>query len=317
MQALVAHLDEVIEHGSIAANAQRDLEAEEASTPPAPSTPAAKPTQPADTGDEAEDEEDEDEEETPAESAPASEPEPSEPAPAEPPKYSRRDAARFAEMAQQREREANEARQIAERASAELGAHRASDQTILTALGEISGYTRESNGRFRYENLRDKVVEGTATDEERTEVAEMTQWQKLAGPIYRHAERQITGAFAVDWNKLKDLEGVGESGMQVLNAAENSVKGAAELHRMAFDAGKKAQKQESDQTIAKLRGEIKQLKNGGTSHLPQPAVAGGNAVPATGGWRDRAFGPDGLLTDEFDREVRAGKWLGVDLANQG
>ena len=38
------------------------------------------------------------------------------------------------------------------------------------------------------------------------------------------------------------------------------------------------------------------------------------AVPSKGGFLQRAIGADGLPNPDFDREVNAGKWLGVDLS---
>jgi hypothetical protein len=91
----------------------------------------------------------------------------------------------------QRSQSADElARELAQTRT-ELQRVSTADQRILHALPEISGYSKEANDRFRYENLRDKVLKGTASAEERREVNEMTQWHELAAPIYREAERQF------------------------------------------------------------------------------------------------------------------------------
>lgn len=311
--ALAAQLDDQMAQAEIAANAQRD---EEAGTPLP--QPVRQEATTADAG--TEEDGDEADDDTEAEAAPAdqaqevdgSESE----APAEPPKYSRRDAARFAAELEQHKKDLADARAIVAQAQGQLNAHRAADQHVLTQLAEISGYTVEANGRFKYDNLRDKVVRGTATDSERQEVAEMTQWAELAGPIYRAAEVQVTKAFSTDWNQLSSLEGIGPEGLAKLNQAPNGIAGAREMHALAFKAGKQSAKAESDGVIARLRAENKSLKTRAVASSPQPAVLNGQAVPSGGGFRDRAFKPDGSLNEDFDREVRAGKWLGVDLANQ-
>lgn len=316
IQSLAAHLDDVMEQSAIAANAQRD---EEAGTPAEPPVRQEAPNTTAAGEDEDEDDDDTEEDEVAASEPAATAPEVAEPAPSdtptEPPKYSRRDAARFAAEAETHKRDAAEARQIAARAQAEVNAMHGSDLEIMTALGEISGYTRDSSGRFKYEVLRDKVVEGTATDEERQEVAEMTQWHKLAGPIYRQAESQVTRTISADWSKLKDLEGVGDKGLEKLNQAASPTEGVRQVHAMAYAAGAAKAKAEADQTIATLRAQLKSAKIGAVAGAPQPAVANGAAVPAGGSFLDRAIDPKtGLPNEDFDREVRAGKWLGVDLS---
>jgi hypothetical protein len=314
--ALAAQLDDVMDQAAIAANAQRD---EEAGTPP-PQTARQEATA-ADDASTDEDDDEADEDDSDAEAAPADQaqevtpPDPT--TPSEPPKYSRRDAARFAAELEQRTKDLADAQAIVARAQGELNAHRAADQHVLTQLAEISGYTVEANGRFKVDNLRAKNDRGLATDAERQEIAEMLQWAELAGPIYRAAEVQVTKAFSTDWNALKDLEGIGDAGLAKLSQAPNGVAGAREMHALAYQAGRKAAKAESDAVVARLRAENKSLKTRAVASAPQPAVLNGHAVPSGGGsFRDRAFKPDGSLNEDFDREVRAGKWLGVDLANQ-
>jgi hypothetical protein len=296
----------------IAANAQRD---EEAGTPPPQRSPRQEPGP--DDDDELEDEEGDDAaaspEATPADEAPEAEDAAATP---EQPKYSRRDAAKFAAELAQHKKDLAEAQQIVQRAQAEVAAHRAADQHIVTQLAEVSGYTREQNGRFRIDNLKDRAVKNLATAEERQELSEMAQWAELAGPIYREAERQVTRAFSVDWNALKTLEGVGDNGFAKLHQAANGVEGARIMHALAYAAGRKAAQAEAKAEIARAKAEAKSSKLRVLSGAPQPAVANGQAVPSGAGWRDRAFKPDGTLNDDFDREVRAGKWLGVDLSSQ-
>lgn len=298
----------------IAANAQRD---EEAGTP-LPQTARQEATTADADAEEGDDETDDDSETeaSPADQAQEVTAAESE-APGEPPKYSRRDAARFAAELEQNKKELADAQAIVAQAQGQLNAHRAADQHVLTQLAEISGYTTEANGRFKIDNLRAKNDRGLATDAERQEIAEMLQWAELAGPIYRAAEQQVTKAFSTDWSALKDLEGIGAEGLAKLSQAPNGVAGAREMHALAYQAGKKAAKAESDAVVARLRAENKSLKTRAVASSPQPAVLNGSAVPSgSGSFRDRAFKPDGSLNEDFDREVRAGKWLGVDLANQ-
>lgn len=306
MQSLAASLDDVMDQAAIAANAQRD---EEAGTPPATTT-----RQEADTAEE----EVEDEEEDTTEADPAASAAPEAEATAagtEPPKYSRRDAAKFAAELEQHKKDLAEAQQIVARANGELSAYRAADQHIVTQLAEVSGYTREANGRFKIQNLEDRVVKNVATEAERVELAEMKQWAELAGPIYREAERQITRAFSVDWGALKDLEGVGDDGLTKLNQAPNGVVGARTMHALAYAAGKKAAETAAKAEIARLRAETKSTRTKLVANAPQPAVAAGAAAPSGNGWKGRAFNADGTINEDFDREVRAGKWLGVDLTS--
>ena len=314
IDAWASQLDDQMAQAEIAANAQRDVEAEEQI--PQRSSNRQEAPEPDDSDDDegvVEDDEDEGVAAEPADEA--QEAEQPQSTTSEQPKYSRRDAARFAAELEQHKKDLAEAQAIVARAQGELGAMKAADHHVLTQLAEISGYTVESNGRFRYDNLRDKVVRGTATDQERQDVAEMTQWAELAGPIYRAAELQVTRAFSADWNALKSLEGIGDTGLAKLNQAPNGVAGARTMHALAFDAGKKAAKAESDQIVARLRAENKSLKTRQLSGAPQPAVLNGQAVPSGGSWRDRAIDPKtGMSNEEFDREVRAGKWLGVDLS---
>jgi hypothetical protein len=322
MQSLAAHLDDVMAQAEIAANAERDLGAE---TPTAPSTRQEAPAAPAEEeesdteepkpgeqpqeGDDgegdAEDEEDEAEEPTPA------------PAPvqqAEQPKYSRRDAARFAAELESAKKDLTEVRAAAERFRGEVSALRASDQTIRNHLQKESGYVREPNGRYRYENLSEKVLKGSASPEEQEEVARMTSWHEFAAPIFRAAEEMVLGSFKADWTTVKDLEGIGDDGLSKLNAVPSTVDAVREVHARAYAAGQAKAKAESQARIARLQAEVKSLRTGVVARAPQPAAANGAAVPAKGGFLQKAIGPDGLSNPDFDREVAAGKWLGVDLA---
>jgi hypothetical protein len=309
MQTLAAHLDDVMAQTEIAANAQRD---EEATNPSAPVQGQEAPPAVETADDDEVDSEENEDEATPADEAPEATPAD---APAEQPKYSRRDAARFAAELEQRNKDLADAQAIVAKAQGEVAAHRAADQHIVQQLGEVSGYTREANGRFKIENLTERVLSNVATDEERQELAEMKQWALLAGPIYREAERQVTRAFSVDWGALTDLEGVGEAGLAKLNQAPNGVAGAREIHALAYAAGKKAAQDEAKATIARLKADTTSTKIKLASGAAQPAVVAGAAVPSTGGFRNRAFNADGSINDDFDREVRAGRWLGADLSS--
>jgi len=87
------------------------------------------------------------------------------------------------------------------RTRAELEALKASHQRVLAHLTQQSGYVREANGQFRYENLKAKVLHGTATPEEADEVHQMTEWHMFAGPIYAAAEREISSAFSTGFRR--------------------------------------------------------------------------------------------------------------------
>lgn len=93
-----------------------------------------------------------------------------------------------------------------------------SDQHILRELGQISGYVKESNGRFRYENLTEKVLKGTATAAERRECNEMTQWHDLAAPIFREATRQFEST------RDQFIASVGTSWRQTMTSAVRAEK---------------------------------------------------------------------------------------------
>jgi hypothetical protein len=324
MQSLAAHLDDVMAQAEIAANAERDLGAE---TPTAPSMRQEAPAAPAE--EEAESEEpapgeepqegDDGEGDTEGEEEEAGEPTPA-PAQAqtEPPKLGRRAAVREAERLsselERSKKEAAELKAAAERFRGEVSALRASDQTIRNHLQKESGYVREPNGRYRYENLSEKVLKGSASPEEQEEVARMTSWHEFAAPIFRAAEEMVLGSFKADWTTVKDLEGIGDDGLSKLNTVPSTVDAVREVHARAYAAGQAKAKAESQARIARLQAEVKSLRTGVVARAPQPAAANGAAVPAKGGFLQRAIGPDGLSNPDFDREVAAGKWLGVDLA---
>jgi hypothetical protein len=320
MQSMMASLDAQMAEAEIAANAERDQEAADA-TPTAQSP--RQEAQPPEADDEVSEEEEDSVpvEETPDEDEPAEEDadedEDEEPHPvpvAEQPKYSRRDAARFAADLEARTKELEETRRQLASHQGEVGRYRETDNTIRRHLQQQSGYVTEANGRFRYENLSEKVLKGTATIEEQEEVTQMTQWHEFAAPIFRAAEDLVLGNFKADWDKLKELEGVGAEGQQKLDRAPTTAQAARELHAMAFAAGESKAKQKADATIAKLRAENKSLKTQQVARAPQPATPNGAAVPSNGSLMQRMLDPTtGLPNPEFDREVAQGKWLGVDL----
>jgi hypothetical protein len=323
--ALAAHLDDVMAQAEIAANAERDLE-DEAGTPTAVASARQEAPEP-DDDDEEEDEADDDDS-TPAEGAPdeseeeaepesdedeqPSAPPPTPPTPAaEAPRYSRRDAARFATENEQLKQQLQTAHAELTSHRGEVGHYRMSDQEIRNHLVQQSGYVREPNGRTRFENLSEKVLRGQASPMEAEEVANMTSWHEFAAPIYRAAQEMLAKSFAADWNKLRDLEGVGEDGLKRINSSASVVDSARAVHALGYAAGLK--KQEAQ--LAKLRAEVKSLRTGQVARGPQPASANGAAVPTRGGFLQRAIDPrTGVTTDEIDREVAAGKWLGADLS---
>jgi hypothetical protein len=323
LQALDAHLADVMAHAEIAANAQRDLEAE---NPPATTArqEAATP-EPEGEGDDDETEDTEPVEETQEESeedvgdedeeAEAEEPTPA-PAQQQQPKYSRRDAARFAQELEQARAEQETAQRELANYRGHVNARNEADKRILGHMAQQSGYTVEQNGRFKYDNLVDKAKRGTATPEEQDELAQMTAWHEFAAPIYAAAEAQVTAGLATDWKQLGSLAGVGEEGLKRLNTAQNPIRGMQTLHELAHAAGIAKGKEESRATIAKLKAEVKSLKTSRLAGAPQPAASGGAAVPSNGNVMQRAIDPKtGLSNPDFDREVAQGKWLGVDLSS--
>lgn len=326
LQALDALLVERMATAETAANAQRDseenppaavdrqetappeTEADGEAAPVAETTPATTAPEEPDDEDDDEPEDDEDEPETPAPAAPT---------PVEQSKYSRRDAARFAqELTETRETLESTQREL-ENHRRQFTAQRDGDQRILRHLQKQSGYEVEDNGRFKYENLVDKARRGTATPEESEELAQMTAWHEFAAPIFRFAEESTAAGYATDWKKLGGLDGVGEDGLKKLNAAQNPIKGMQTLHELAFAAGEAKGKDANRATIARLKAEVKSLKTAKVSSSPQPAAAGGAAVPSNGSFMSRAIDPKtGLSNPDFDREVAAGKWIGIDLNSQ-
>lgn len=298
-----------MEHAAIAANAQRDIEAE---TPPgAPGWQEVEP-------DEDDDESDEDDEVEEEPAAPEPEPAPAEqeaqPAEDATPRVGRRVALRAS--LEQTSRERDEARQIVARAQAELNTIKAADRHILTQLGDVSGYTRNpQTGRFVYEELAEKVLNGQASADEQQTAVEMRQWHELAGPIYREAEQQVQRQYAANWNGLEQLEGIGPENMQQLNSAPDAIAAARALHSMAYQAGQAKARDAQAQHIARLEGELKSLKRDRLSRSPQPATGNGAAVPSGGGWLDQAFDDKGQLREDFERQVAAGQWLGRDLSS--
>lgn len=193
---------------------------------------------------------------------------------------------------------------------------KAKDRHILTQLGEVSGYTRDQrSGRFVYELLAEKVLDGTATADERQAAIEMRQWHELAGPIYREAEQQVQRQYSGNWSQLGELEGIGPDNMAQLNTAPDAIAATRAVHSMALKAGEAKAAERYKQQIAKLEAENRSLRRNQLASSPQPATANGSPVPTGAGWRDRAFDANGLLTDDFEKEIRSGKWLGQDLAS--
>src|SRR5207237_1595202 len=67
-----------------------------------------------------------------------------------------------------------------------------------------SGYVKEANGRFRFENLSERVLKGQASAEEAEEVAQMTSWHEFAGPIFKAAEDQVSATFGAGFRASID-----------------------------------------------------------------------------------------------------------------
>ena len=322
-QSMMAQLDDVMAQAEVAANAERDQEAAEL-------TPTARPARQEAQQDPEDEDDSEDDDAVPAEEAPDADedeseaeeeapksprPAPTPPVPAaEGPKYSRRDAARFATELEQTKGQLNQTAAQLRAHQGEIGRYRETDSLIKRHLQQQSGYVVEGNGRYRYENLSAKVLDGSASAEEADEVAQMTQWHKFASPIYRAAEDVVLGAFKADWDSLRDLEGIGNDGLQRLNKAQTVVQAAREVHNLSLAAGEAKAKAKYEARIAKLQAENKSLKTQTASRGPQPAIPNGSAVPANGSLIERMLDPKtGLPRPEFEREVAAGKWVGVEL----
>ena len=94
-------------------------------------------------------------------------------------------------------------------------------------------------------------------------------------------------------------------------------KRAAEL--MIAGAEAEAQRYQSSSTRAPSRpGATRASRSAvpaGRVRVSSPETLEVNPTgPVRGSWLSRAFNPDGSINETFDREVKAGRWLGVDLA---
>jgi hypothetical protein len=295
----MAHLDQVMEEAALAANAQRDLEA--TNTPiTAPAEPAPAPA------DEVELPDDEPE---PTAASPGEQPqeeereEPTSPQPDK--RYSRRDAARLDQQLQETTRELNELR-------GRVSNVEASDQRVLGRLADLTGADSNIPEQSTYHRLSQKVLNGTASDDERRKVAEMTEWRSIAGPVYRVASKEVWDSFAKDYSDLKKLDGVTEPVYQELLQAPNP----AAMLRRVFELGRDAGRRQTALESKRLEAANTSLRTRTAAERPQPVPATNGNAPKPQRLADQMFRRvDGRLEldPEFEKRAERGEFLGVDL----
>ena len=291
--ASLARLDDIMRTAETAANAQRDSEAQ------AIDTPVAEPA----TSQVADDEADlpEDESQTP-ETSPREErqEEPGDRAPQAPQsdqkRYSRKDAARLDNELQETTRRLNET-------SSRIQHYQQTDRAIISQLAQLTG----SDGS--YDRLSQRVLEGTASTEERNQVQQMTEWRKIAGPVYRVAQQEVWNAFSSDFSELRKLEGVTDSVYEDLKAAPNP----AVMLRRVFDLGVAAGEKRRQSETTRLNAAVTDLRTKRAAEKPAPVPATAGAPTHNGRLIDRMFKADGSLDPEMERRAERGEFLGVDL----
>jgi hypothetical protein len=266
MAALDARLDNVMAEAEIAANAQRDVEQE------------------AMEGEVVED--DEDLVDDDADDAAGDQPETS----SEQRRYTRRDAERLAaELAQHR---------------GATAARQAADERILNHLQHQSGYVREANGRFRYENLSEKVLKGTATPEEAEEVAVATSWQEFASPIYSAAQAQVESGFVNGWRASFEsavkAEKLGPEAFQRLWGSRDPIREAIKIGR------------ELERGTQRGGAVRPSAATAHPQHQAPRSQSRAGAEIATGGAPAAAF-LKAMMEPDFEARAKRGEFLGADL----
>jgi hypothetical protein len=282
-----------METAGIAANAQRDLEADGID----PSAPADD-DQPAQLAD---DEADLPEDEAPApetntrDERPEDQEDRAKPA-SEQKRYSRKDAARLDSELQDTTRRLNET-------ASRIAQFEQTDRAIITRLAELTG----SDGS--YDRLSARVLDGTASTEERNAVQQMTEWRKVAGPVYRVAQQEVWNAFSTDFSALKSLEGVTEKVFDDLKSAPNPAVMLRKVFALGVAAGEKRRASETARTEAA----VTDLRTKRASAKTQPVPATAGAPTHNGRLIDRMFKPDGTLDPEYERRAERNEFLGADL----
>jgi hypothetical protein len=292
--ASLARLNETMREAEIAANAQRDLEANGI-----PTDEPAEDEPPAEQGDEAplpDDQELEGADTTPADKA-QEQPRPPEPKPeGEQKRYSRRDAARLDAELADTTRRLNELSTRAQQ-------YEQTDRTIISRLADLTG----ADGR--YEQLAQKVLDGSASTEEQQHVQQMHQWRQVAGPVYREAQREVWDAFSKDFSSLKELEGVSDPVYQELLKLPNP----AQMLRKVYDLGVSAGEKRKASETTRLSAAVTDLRTKRATEKAQPVPATNGAPTNNGRLIDRMFKADGTLDPEYEKRAERGEFLGVDL----
>jgi len=291
--ASLARLNDTMREAELAANAQRDQEA---------GTPMDEPTQeepPIEQGDEAElpDEIEPDAEPGPADQAQEQEPPPQ----TEPKRYSRRDAARLDAELSETTRRLNEH-------TSRIQQYEQTDRAIIGRLAELTG----ADGS--YERLSTRVLDGSATPDERNQVQQMTEWRKVAGPVYRVAQQEVWDAFGKDMTSLKQLEGVTEPVYQELLKAPNPATMLKRVFELGIATGEKRKASEA----TRLNAAVTDLRTKSTASKPQPVPASAGAPTNNGRTIDRVMS-EAFTRDEngqlrVNPSFRPEKFTGVDLA---
>jgi hypothetical protein len=288
----IARLQQTFEEASIAANAQRDLEMQGID----PNAPADDEQSESSAPDEVELPDDEP---TTQADQPTDQPPPGQPQ--ESKRYSRKDAQRLDQQLQEATRELNELRTF--RATTET-----TNRQILGKLATLTG----ADGRF--DQLAEKVLSGTASEQERRQVAEMKEWRTALHPVYEVARGEVWDAFSRDFGELKKFDGVTQSVYDELLKAPNP---ARLLHRV-YEIGVQSGRKQADSEAKRLEAANSALRTRTAASRPQPVPATNGATPKPPKVMEQMFktGPDGQreLNPEFWDRARRNEFLGVDLS---
>jgi hypothetical protein len=310
-----AQLQEIMDVARLAANAQRDLEAEgldplseaEDETPEHPEPDTEQPAQESpevEIPDESAATTEEPEEE-------AEEPEEGEQSEAEPKQPETRSERRQRAL-QRVQDELKAARAELQQARAVAQQHQASDASIIRAITEQAGSEQE------YANLTHKNNMGRATDEERQRLSIMAQWRQVAGPIYRTAQQQVVASWGNAFRATGDFDGMTEETHQQVMAAADPQKALELIHTAGLRAGEERARAEAQAEAkkvaaenARLKAEISSLKTKVVVSKPQPATPDGTS-PAAGPKLPPMLLADGTLNPEFEKLASSGKLYGVE-----
>jgi len=305
-------LQEAMDVARLAANAQRDIEAE-GGNPLEPAEEEAEqetpesgeqPEEPAEEepAEEAQEPEEQTEEEpTEGEEAQSRAP-PEEPPPKKgEPAYSRRDAARFKSELDARTAELQQTR-------GQLQRLQATDASIIRQIAEQAG----SEDEFR--QLTSKVISGAASDEERQRANIMQQWRQVAGPIYRQAQVQVLNDWAQAFTGAGNFDGMTDDSRQQIQNGATPLVALETIHAAGVQAGvaqARAEQKKAQAEIQRLKAEVSSLKTRQVTAKPQPAAPDG-VTPATSSRLPPMLLEDGSLNPEFEKLAHSGKLYGVE-----